>query len=473
MAVKNSSISTQEVIKGDCFDVLKKDFPDECIDLIYLDPPFFSGSNYDIVWNNGAELAAYTDSKMYWAEQLVDEKALEIDFQHMLKLWDPDNVLDEKTRLEKKAGVRREREGRIDSGGIEGYLDYMRPRLRELRRVLKKTGSIYLHCDWHANAHLRIMMDEIFGIDNFRNEIAWHYFMGGKSKRFFGRKHDSIFFYTKGTNWTFNPMKHKRRLDFKPSLKDESKDAKVGRDEFGYYSTVTIDDVWDIRGVFNLSKQYLGYRTQKPEALLERIIKASSNEGDIVLDPFVGGGTTLVTAERLGRRWIGIDISPTGCNMCVKNFKRYGLNDEKIKVVDFVPEVEDYIENTLARLKMMEWEEFERWVCDYYGFKWVGRKRKKGFDGTKSDEILEVKQWKNPVGQATVDRLAGQMRRHGIRKGLIVAENFTTGAHRASDELKKQGIDIKIRFVRDLITSKKEEMPEFVQKHFEEEVLSR
>jgi len=243
---------------NDC-NIILKDIPHNTVDLIYLDPPFFSQSDYD----------------------KFDDK------------W--------KT--------------------MNDYLDYMEIRLKECYRVLKPTGSIYLHCDWHASHYLKILMDRIFGYNNFRNEIVWHYFMGGKSKNFFARKHDTIFFYTKTKEYGFHISSHKRRLDFKPTLKDDSKNAKMGKDEFGYYSTVSLDDVWDIKGVFNLAKEFLGYPTQKPERLLERIIKASSNKGDIILDPFCGCGTTLAVAHRLERKFIGIDISKDACYMASKRVK--------------------------------------------------------------------------------------------------------------------------------------------------------
>jgi len=442
-------VKTNRIIRGDCLDVLGPFIPDESIDLIYLDPPFFSGADYDIVWGNGAELAAYTDSKMYWAEQAVDMVKIEQDVEELISLGFVARADVEKARRR----LIDRREGGTRRGSIEGYKDYMRPRLKELKRVLKPTGSIYLHCDHHANAHLRIMMDEIFGEGNYRNEIVWHYFMGGKAKTQFARKHDTIFLYTKSNNWTFNSMRHKRRLDFKPSLADSSKNAESGKDEFGYYSIVTMDDVWDMRGVFNMGKEYLGYPTQKPEALLERIILASSNKGDIVLDPFAGGGTTLVTAHKLGRKWIGIDVSPTACNMCVKNFERYGVSISEIETVEFSHEVENHVEESLAELKGMKWGAFEEWVRERLGFRWSAKCRTLGVDGIKEDEFLEVKKWKGTVGQATIDKLAGKMERGDVKKGVVVAESFTSGAFRASKEFKEKGLDIRVIYARDLVES--------------------
>ena len=145
----------------------------------------------------------------------------------------------------------------------------------------------------------------VFGVKNFRNEIVWHYRTGGVSKKWFAKKHDTIFSYTKTNNYTFNVQYMKQYYDKTPSFKDKNS----GEDEKGYYNIVAQDDVFNIPAVFNMSKQRLGYPTQKPDALLERIIKASSNEGDIVADFFCGCGTTIAAAEKLNRKWIGVDIN--------------------------------------------------------------------------------------------------------------------------------------------------------------------
>jgi len=219
----------------------------EFIDLIYIDPPF--GNDVDKVWN------------LKWKK-------------------------------------------------IEDYTNWMYPRVFLMREMLKPTGTFYYHCDPTASHYVKMMLDMIFGMENFKNEIIWQYFMGGKSKNFWGSKHDVILFYTKTRNYTFNVQKVKRYLDFVPSLKDSSKNAEVGKDDIGYYSIVSCPDVWPIKSVFNMSKEWLSYPTQKPEKLLERIILASSNPKDLVVDFYLGGGTTVAVSERLDRNWIGIDINP-------------------------------------------------------------------------------------------------------------------------------------------------------------------
>src|SRR3989344_6003584 len=276
------------IYEGENLEVMNK-FPDKSVDLIYADPPFFTNKNYEIIWKDGAEKRAYEDR---WL------------------------------------------------GGVEHYIGWMEPRLKECHRVLKETGSMYLHCDWHADAHLRILMDRIFGENNFRNEIIWHYKKWSAGWKQFQRNHDVILFYSKTNNEKriFNKMFMGRA---ESTLKRFGKakiisgyDKKTGRRIPAQMAKeeskgVPLDDVWDIGRVPPI-KQY--YPTQKPLALLERIINASSNESDVVLDPFCGCGTAIISAQNLGRKWIGIDISPTACKVMKKRMqKECGINANWIK----------------------------------------------------------------------------------------------------------------------------------------------
>ncbi len=229
------SLETNIIYCGDCKEVLKTNIPDKSIDLIYLDPPFFSNRTYEIIWGNGAELRAFEDR------------------------W---------------------------KGGIEYYVGWMEERLEVCKDVLKDTGSIYLHCDRRANAHLRIAMDKIFGPNHFKNEIVWCYRGGGVSKTAFARKHDTIFFYTKGKKGIFNPQyvayseASQKLVKSKggKSIDGKKRDLKRG---------AHMPDWWtDINSLQTWSPERVGYPTQKPEPLAARIIKTSSNEGDVVLDPF-------------------------------------------------------------------------------------------------------------------------------------------------------------------------------------------
>ena len=216
-------------------------------------------------------------------------------------------------------------------GGLKGYLKFMEPRLIECHRVLKDTGSLYLHCDSKASHYLKLMLDTIFGIKQFRNEIIWRR-TGGQSNqaKLYATVHDTIFFYTKTNHYKFT-------LQYLPlsdsSIKRYNKTDKDGRKYYNhcggkrsekkrYYLDKSpgkrLNTIWDDIHMSSISPERLGYPTQKPRALYERIIKASSNEGDIVLDPFCGSGTTLDAAQTLGRNYIGIDQNPEAIEICRK-----------------------------------------------------------------------------------------------------------------------------------------------------------
>lgn len=236
------------------------------IDLIYIDPPF-------------------------------DSKA---DYKKKIKLKGQSVESDQSTFEEKQYG---------DIWNDE-YLQFMYERLILCRELLSDTGSIYLHCDWHKSHHLRMLMDEVFGADHFLNEVVWQYYMGGKGTKEFAKKHDNILVYVKNkSSYKFNKFNIKRYYDFKPSLIDESANAQSGKDEIGYWGMVACPDVWQIKGVFNMGSEYCNYPTQKPEALIERILTASTDKDDIVFDCFMGSGTTQAVAMKLGRRFIGADIN--------------------------------------------------------------------------------------------------------------------------------------------------------------------
>ncbi len=187
------------------------------------------------------------------------------------------------------------------------FLDMLEQRVRLMHSLLANDGSFFLHCDWRISAHIRLMLDDIFGEEQFLGEVIWHYTGGGRAKRYFSRKHDTIFHYAKGKKWTFNL--DAVRVPYK-TTSNYAKDGIVSKSGKKYLPNplgTPIDDVWDIPMVNPLAKERLGYPTQKPEMLLERIILAASNPGDIVADFFCGSGTTLACASKLGRRWLGSD----------------------------------------------------------------------------------------------------------------------------------------------------------------------
>ena len=209
--------------------------------------------------------------------------------------------------------------GGIDTGrtknSIAAFLVWMAPRLIEMKRILKPTGSIYLHCDATANSYLRLLMDAIFGRDNFRNEVIWSYRRWAGKARKYQSMHDTILFYGKGGDTTWNwPMEPKSAGT--PQYKRYNRiDPKTGKmktysDKSVKVTETNMRDVWEISRLQSNSKERTGWKTQKPLKLYQRIIKASSNSDDLVLDPFCGCATTCVAAEMEGRRWIGIDIDP-------------------------------------------------------------------------------------------------------------------------------------------------------------------
>ena len=201
------------------------------------------------------------------------------------------------------------------AGGLKGYLKFMEPRLVEMRRLLKDTGSFYLHCDTNASHYLKVMLDGIFGMNNFRNEIVWCYKSGGSGRCRFSKKHDTIYNYSKTDKPLFNQTKQKSYV-----LRGGNKNVTYYEDNKGVYTIVNRRDWWDDIGMIPTGPGCgrVGYPTQKPIALLERIIKASSNQGNVVLDPFCGSGTTLEAAKKLGRKYIGIDQNPEAIAICEK-----------------------------------------------------------------------------------------------------------------------------------------------------------
>lgn len=192
----------------------------------------------------------------------------------------------------------------------ETYLAFLRPRLEAMHRVLKSTGSLMLHLDARAIFDVKPILDQIFGDKQFINEIIWHYTGGGRAKRYFSRKHDTLLWYAKGRQWTFNI--NAVREPYRPTsgYARGGITSRSGKHYGPHPDGTPVDDVWEIPIVNPLSAERCGYPTQKPERLLERIILALSNPGDLVVDPFCGSGTTAVVAERTGRRWIACDRSP-------------------------------------------------------------------------------------------------------------------------------------------------------------------
>jgi len=279
---------------GDNLDIIREYIKDETIDLIYLDPPFNSKANYNVIFktpkkeDSPSQIQAFEDT---WKWNSTTEFEL-----HQLFGSEP-----------KLAELMKGLELIIGKNDLLAYLVMMAIRLRELYRVLKDTGSLYLHCDPTASHYLKLILDSIFGMNNFLNEIAWCYKSGGVSKKWFSKKHDILLLYTKKRNQhTFNVQKIKSY-----GVPGGGQGGKVVyyKDKKGTYSIVSALDWWNISMLSTTHSERTGYPTQKPLTLLDRIIKASSNEGDLILDPFCGCGTAIVAAQRLNRNWIGMDIT--------------------------------------------------------------------------------------------------------------------------------------------------------------------
>lgn len=290
---------------GDNLDVLRRHISDESVDLVYLDPPFQSGRDYNVLFEEqdgtkaAAQIQAFEDT-WEWDQRAAASY---------------DEVVSKGGPVASSVEAFRQLLGATP---LLAYVSMMAPRLVELRRVLTSTGSIYLHCDPTASAHLRLLMDAVFGPENFRNEIIWYYYnkMHDRRKKLFPRATDTLLFYVKDVeaDFTYKQLKELRDKPVKQLARKKVDGRMVNvKDRAGHViyrvkEDRTLDNVWRIPCIQPAdTTQRMGYPTQKPEALLARVIEASSNEGDVVLDPFCGCGTTLAVAQRMGREWIGID----------------------------------------------------------------------------------------------------------------------------------------------------------------------
>jgi site-specific DNA-methyltransferase (adenine-specific) len=290
-----------------------KIFPDANVDLVYLDPPFNSNADYNVLFREAsgeasqAQFHAFTDT-WNWADAA----------QTYAEFVDtcPNTAVVEMVEALHSF---------LKNSPMMAYLAMMAPRLVELHRVLKSTGSLYLHCDPTASHYLRLMLDAIFGKQNFRNEIIWYYYnkMHDSRKKLFPKATDTILFFVKdvSSDFTFVQLKEMRDKPVKQLLRKKVDGVMVNaKDEDGHVmyrmkEDRTLDNVWRVPCLQPAAPERLGYPTQKPQTILERIISASSKPGDIVLDPFCGCGTSIHAAQKLGRQWIGIDVTYLAINL--------------------------------------------------------------------------------------------------------------------------------------------------------------
>ncbi|MDE0149146.1 MAG: DNA methyltransferase [Rhodospirillaceae bacterium] len=297
----------------------------ESVDLLYLDPPFNSNRDYAAPIGSEAAGAAFKDT---WTLSDVDQA------------WHGE-IADRAPALYAiidAAGV-------AHGKGMKSYLIMMAVRLLEMKRLLKETGSIYLHCDPTASHYLKMLMDSIFGGGRFRNEIVWFYRRWPSKQKNFQRMHDIVLRYAKGDdviwNQLFDPLSDETLKRIKGGKKivtfhDEETGKKRIRATGEKSKGVPMRDVWEIKQIVGPSAERVGYPTQKPLVLLDRIIRASSNPGDMVLDPFCGCATALVAADRLDREWAGIDLSPLAARLVLKR-----LRDDRGPLFDDVHHRED------------------------------------------------------------------------------------------------------------------------------------
>ena len=295
VTVEEHGASGNILARGDNLDFMKylldeRDMAGQ-LQLVYMDPPFYSNASYDAV----------------------------------IKLKSP--VLDDEPTIKPMA---------YDDHwktGMEDYLRMLCVRFYMIKDLLSDEGCFWVHLDWHVVHYVKILMDEIFGADNFVNEVIWNYKSGGTGKRNFSRKHDTLLFYSKSKKYYFNPLQEKSyNRGFKPY---RFKGVEEFQDEMGWYTMVNMKDVWQLDMVGRTSSERTGYATQKPETLLARIIESCSREGDLCADFFSGSGTLAATAEKLGRRWIACDIGGIATASCLK---RLSAKESNFTVMEQVPE---------------------------------------------------------------------------------------------------------------------------------------
>jgi DNA modification methylase len=412
---------------GDNLHVMRQ-LPSKSIDLIYIDPPFFSGRNYNVIFGDKNEVRSFSD------------------------IWE---------------------------GGMPGYLVWFNARLFEMKRLLKDSGSIYVHLDWHASHYAKVEMDKIFGADRFMNEVVWHYkSFHGNVKRYFPRKHDVLLIYTKTDKWKFNrqfgddnidtidfkrwndylvdgykimganmPMQDTRFVRFYNRWVRENGRKPKANDVVYEVIGQALDTVWDIKPVDPKDKERIGYPTQKPEELLETIIVTATDEGDVVADFFVGGGTTAAVAQRLNRRWIASDQSRIATAITADRVTRVvEENATVLAAPDFTVEHWGVYES--PRLEKLAANDFRKFVIEAYG----GRPETSAANihGLRTGVPLFVGEpsRKSQIGKDDVRKFAQAIfEEKRTEFGVMLGWNFDIEARRAAEILKARE-NKRIDFVR-------------------------
>jgi len=458
---------------GDNLKILREYVPDGSVDLIYLDPPFNSNATYNVLFKeksgeeSAAQITAFEDTWQWGREsEAVYREIVESGPRKLADLIQAQLAF-------------------LGRNDMMAYLVMMAARLFELHRVLRPTGSIYLHCDPTASHYLKTLMDAIFGVENFVNEIVWKrssaHSDAKQGAKHFGRVSDTLFFYSKSNSRTWNPQyqpyeqeyidRDYRRVDEDgrryriDNIQGPGGAAKgnpsyefLGVTRFWRYSKkkmmelyrqgrivqtragavpqykryldempgVPVQNVWtDVPVISNRSKEKLGYPTQKPEALLERILKGSSNEGDVVLDPFCGCGTAIAVAERLKRRWIGIDITYLAINLVQRRLRDTFHSD--LSPYEIVGAPTDLA--SAEALKEISPHQFEWWAVDLVNAR-PAKDYKKGADTGIDGYINFFDDKSGKAKQVIVQVKSGHVGVNNIRdlKGVLEREKAAIGA---------------------------------------------
>ena len=521
-------ITDNTLFYGDNLAILREYLPDESVDLIYLDPPFNSNRSYNVLFRDEsgedaqAQITAFEDT-WHWGQETES-------IYH-------DIVVDGAPAIAKMISALREF---IGTNQMMAYLVMMTARLIELYRVLKPTGSIYLHCDPTASHYLKIVLDAVFGAEYFQNEISWkRTHAHGDSRKRFSNLADIIFFYTKTNEYSFNVQyapysedyikKYYRHSDidgrlyqlvtlrspnprpnliydykgYKPhpngwavsletmkKLDEEGKihfpKKKAGALREKYYldemKGVVLGNIWtDINPISAHAKERLGYPTQKPLALLERIIESSSNKGDVILDPFCGCGTAIAAAEKLGRKWIGIDVTHLSISLMKYRLKDNFKLEEK-KDYEVIGEPESLA--SARHLAQKDRFQFEWWALSLVKAKpqgsTGGKRGKKGADkgidgvmnfiggakGKMESVLVQVKSGKAKSGD--IRDLRGVVERENAAMGLfitlekpsrdMVTESVSAGFYE-SELWQKKYPRIQILTIEEILDGKEIDMP--------------
>lgn len=383
------------------------------IDLIYIDPPFATGADFSYKLNVG-------DAELEKEPSMIEEIAYR-------DTW---------------------------GKGMDSYLQMMYERLLIIKELLSLNGSIYVHTDWRVNSYIRIILDEIFGNNSFKNDISWCYQGAGQSDKFFKRKHDTLLFYTKTESYNFNwqavgiPIGEKQRVKY--TGKDDKgffksykhKNGKVHKKYFSEYEIMPQLDYWNDISIIQSSNERIDYPTQKPEALLDRIIKASSNEDDLVADFFCGSGTTGAVAEKLGRRWIMADLSRFAIQTTRKRLLQ--IKDCSPFIIQNLGKYErQYWYNTFGSEGINKRQEYINTILKFYNARSVSGF--KNIHGIKNNRVVHVGELDIPVTLIELEEVIKECISSKQTKLDILGWEFEMGLDKELQDLKKKsGVDIRL-----------------------------